>query len=73
MSNMAPIMSEEKTERFALRMTPTELAMLNELMRLTGLSAADVVRQAIRREHAEKLGPPQPPRPPKGGTTPRSR
>jgi hypothetical protein len=73
---MAP---EQKTEKFILRMGPTELKMLQELSDKTGLTKADVVRQLIRREHTELKeawlprihGPVTPPprtvrRPPKG-------
>jgi hypothetical protein len=50
---MAP---EAKTEAFLLRMGPTETRMLHELSEKTGLSRADVVRQLIRREHAQVVG-----------------
>jgi hypothetical protein len=47
---------ERQTERTAMRFTPTEARMLDELSERTGLSKTDVVRQAIRREHAERFG-----------------
>ncbi len=40
---------------FNVRMSDAELAMLQALAELTGLSASDVVRQLVRREHAEKI------------------
>ena len=48
---MAP---ELKTERFMIRMDPEERRMLTELADLDGLSEATVVRQLIRRAHAER-------------------
>jgi hypothetical protein len=44
---------EQKSESFLLRMGPTELRMLQELSDRSGLTKADVVRQLIRKEHAE--------------------
>lgn len=51
-------MKAAKTERMHLRLTPEELAMVNRLSDTTGLSLSDVVRQAIRRWHAELPEPP---------------
>lgn len=63
MFDMTPIKSPQMTERFALRMTSAEVQMLNDLVELTGLSAADVLRQLVRREHAEKCATlPKPPK-----------
>jgi hypothetical protein len=50
------MVKERQTERAAMRFTPTESRMLEELSELTGLSRTDVVRQAIRREYAERIG-----------------
>jgi hypothetical protein len=51
-------MVERQTERIAVRLTPTEAKMLAELSERTGLNLTDMVRQAIRREHAERFGEP---------------
>lgn len=40
----------------ALRFTPSEVAMLRELSEATGQTMTNVIRMAIRREYAEKLG-----------------
>jgi ribosomal 50S subunit-associated protein YjgA (DUF615 family) len=58
---MAP---EPRTEQFGLRITSTEAAMLYQLVEKSGLSAADIVRQLIRREYEEKFGD-KPPKKPK--------
>lgn len=50
---MAP---EPKTDSFLLRMSPTETRMLLELSEKIGLTKSDVVRQLVRREHAEVFG-----------------
>ncbi len=47
---------EQQTERTAMRFTPTEARMLDELSELTGMTKTDIVRQAIRREYGEKVG-----------------
>jgi predicted DNA-binding protein len=47
---MAP---EAKTEQFLFRLGQTEAKMLQELSDKTGLTRADVIRQLIRREHAQ--------------------
>lgn len=47
---------EQQTERIGLRVTPAEAKMLAELAEATGLSMSDVLRQSIRREHAERFG-----------------
>lgn len=57
---MAP---EQKSEAFFIRMGPTEIRMLLELSDKTGLSRSDVIRQLIRREHAEVFGDEPRPRP----------
>jgi hypothetical protein len=47
-------MAEERSERFAVRMTPDERRMLAELADESGLDAADIVRTLIREEYARK-------------------
>ena len=47
---MAP---EQMTDKFLLRMGPTEIRMLDELSDHMGLTKADIIRQLIRREHTE--------------------
>lgn len=48
--------AEQKTEQFLIRMGRTETKMLKQLSEHTGLKRADVVRQLIRREHAQVFG-----------------
>jgi hypothetical protein len=43
-----------KTERFMIRMDPDERRMLTELADQSGTSEATVVRQLVRRAHAER-------------------
>lgn len=57
---MAP---EQKSEAFFVRMGVTETRMLLELSDKTGLSRSDVVRQLIRREHAQVFGEEPRPKP----------
>jgi hypothetical protein len=52
------MVKELQSARIAIRFTPTEAEMLSELSEATGMSMTDVVRQAIRREYAEKVGAP---------------
>lgn len=54
------MVKEQQTERLGVRVTPTEVQMLSELSTLTGLGMTDVIRQAIRREYAERFGRPLP-------------
>ncbi|MBI4705198.1 MAG: hypothetical protein HY744_29165 [Deltaproteobacteria bacterium] len=42
--------------RFEICCDQGEQAMLRELSRVTGLTVSDVIRQAIRREHAAQVG-----------------
>lgn len=56
------MVKERQTERTAMRFTPSEVQMLEELSELTGLTKTDVVRQAIRREYAERIGAPSKPK-----------
>lgn len=58
--DMAP---EQKSEAFFVRMGATETRMLLELSDKTGLSRSDVVRQLIRREHAQVFGEEPRPKP----------
>jgi uncharacterized protein (DUF1778 family) len=54
------VVKEQQTERIGLRVTKSEAKMLEELSEVTGLSMSDVLRMAIRREHAERIGEPPP-------------
>jgi hypothetical protein len=56
---------EQQSERIGIRFTPSEAKMLAELSERTGLSMTDVIRQAIRREHAERVGELPTPKKPK--------
>lgn len=42
---------EEQSEPLNIRITPTELRMLNMLSKQLGLSTASVIRQALRHEY----------------------
>jgi hypothetical protein len=59
------VVREDKSERFAIRMAPSEVAMLRELGEADGESDAAVVRRLIRRAHAERFG--------EGGASPLTR
>jgi hypothetical protein len=48
--------ADPKSERFMIRMARDERKMLAELAELDGVSEANVVRQLLRRAHAERLG-----------------
>ncbi|MEO7035595.1 MAG: hypothetical protein ABI548_16845 [Polyangiaceae bacterium] len=50
------MVKERQTERIGIRFTPGEARMLAELSELTGMGMTDIVRQAIRREYAERIG-----------------
>jgi uncharacterized protein (DUF1778 family) len=50
------MVKEQQTERMGLRVTKSEAKMLEQLSEATGLSMSDVLRMAIRREHAERFG-----------------
>ena len=39
-----------------VRMAPEEMAMVKDLAKSEGMSASDLVRQFIRRTHAERFG-----------------
>lgn len=54
------MVSEERTDRFAVRTTPTETAMLRKLAEDEGLSVSDYIRLFIRRAYAEKHGAKKP-------------
>lgn len=47
--------NELRTARFNMMVTPTEKAMLGELSVRFGLTESDVLRQYIRKAHAELL------------------
>jgi hypothetical protein len=55
---MAP---ELKNLQFLIRLGATEAKMLADLAETSGLSRADVIRQAVRREHVAVFGA-RPPR-----------
>jgi hypothetical protein len=44
----------ERTQRIDVRMTPEEMAMLEELVEWSGLTMADIVRTLVRKEHADR-------------------
>lgn len=46
-----------------VRVSERELAMLHEVAEHMGLTASDVLRQYIRRAHAEAFGPAKPSQP----------
>lgn len=50
------MVKEQQTERIGLRITKSEAKMLEQLSEASGLSMSDVLRMAIRREHAERFG-----------------
>jgi hypothetical protein len=47
----------ERTELLTVRVTPEEMAMVKALADADGVSASDLVRQFIRRTHAERFTP----------------
>jgi uncharacterized protein (DUF1778 family) len=47
----------ERTERFNLKMSPREIAMLDALAEAEGVTASDVVRGLIRRAHRKLATP----------------
>jgi uncharacterized protein (DUF1778 family) len=47
---------EALTKGLNLRIAPSEMAMLDDLAAVTGLTKGAWVRQAIRREHAATVG-----------------
>ena len=54
------MVTEERTERIALRASPTEVAMLRQLSDEEGVSVSDYIRLAVRRAYAEKHGTKKP-------------
>lgn len=50
---MSPV---ARNERFEVRFTESERAMLEALAERDGLSAGDIVRQLVRRAYAEVFG-----------------
>jgi hypothetical protein len=55
---MGNMVQGKRTDRIGLRLTPEEARVVAEVSDETGLSASDVVRQAIRLAHAERFKPP---------------
>jgi hypothetical protein len=56
------MVKEEKSERFAVRLAPTELAMLRELAESDGESESVALRRAIRQAYAARFGDKKQPR-----------
>lgn len=54
------MVKEQQTERMNLRLTPSEVEMVQALSEATGLTMTNVIRQAVRREYAERFGPAAP-------------
>lgn len=52
---MANMTHGERSERIGIRLTPEEARVVSELADETGLSASDVVRQALRLAYAERF------------------
>lgn len=52
---MANMVHGERSERIGLRLTPDEARVVSEVSEETGLSASDVVRQAIRVAYAARF------------------
>lgn len=52
----------DRTERLNLRLSPDEFEVISELAEQTGLSASDVVRQALRMAYPEKFKAPAKPK-----------
>ena len=53
---MSYVAREQLTERVNLRVSGAELSMLHDLSEASGLSMSDVLRQLLRREHADRFG-----------------
>jgi hypothetical protein len=49
-------MAAPRTELFTIRMSPDEMTMLRALADRSGLSGADVIRLALRRDYAAQFG-----------------
>lgn len=47
---------EQLTKGLNIRISPGEMAMLDALSEVTGLSKGAMVRQLIRREHEARIG-----------------
>lgn len=50
------MVKEQQTERMNLRLTPSEVEMLQALSEVTGMTMTNVIRQAVRREYSERFG-----------------
>jgi hypothetical protein len=55
-SDTSEAVQEERSEQVMTRMTPSEVAMLEELAAADGIYRTDVLRLLVRREHAKRLG-----------------
>lgn len=51
--------SEGRTERVGVRLSVEEADVVAQLVIETGLSASDVVRQALRKAHADRFQAPK--------------
>lgn len=56
---------QKRTELLTVRVAPEDMRMIKELAEADGLSASGIVRQLVRRLHAERFGPPKASRKPK--------
>jgi hypothetical protein len=52
--------TNERTQRFEIRIAPQEIDMLRTLAEADGLSSADIIRTLIRRTYAERFGDKKP-------------
>lgn len=55
-------MDEERSEQVMIRMTPSEVAMLEQVANADGVYRTDVIRQLVRREHAKRFSSTEKPR-----------
>jgi hypothetical protein len=53
--NEAGVPPDRRSELIAVRMTAAETAMLKQLAEADGLYQSDVIRQLVRRAHAERF------------------
>jgi len=50
----------ERTKQMAIRLTADEARVVSEVSAETGLTASDVMRQALRKAYAERFAPTKP-------------
>lgn len=53
-------MALERSERFALRLTPVEASIVHDVAEDSGLNVSDVIRQAIRIAYADRFAKAKP-------------